>query len=105
MTERILARMLGALVAAAAFAQPAQAEGGLPGSPAAVRPGPAAAPTAAPAPPESLGGAIFNPFAAPASVTARRLTSVERDSGSRRPDYALRAGATAPTTTNSPGTR
>jgi hypothetical protein len=94
MTEPVLARMLGALVAAAAFAQPAQAEGGLPGSPAAVRPGPAAAP-AAPAPPESLGGAIFNPFAAPASANARR----------QAPGYTPRSGATAPTTTNSPGTR
>lgn len=94
MTERILARGLGALVAAAAFAQAAHAEGGLPGSPSAVRPGAAAAPAAAAAP-ESLGGAIFNPFAAPASATARR----------QAPGYTPRSGATAPTTTNSPGTR
>jgi hypothetical protein len=95
MTERIVARVLGALVAAAAFAQPAHAEGGLPGSPAAVRQGPATAATAAPAQPESLGGAIFNPFAAPASANARRPA----------PGYTPRSGTTAPTTTNSPGTR
>lgn len=105
MTERVLARILGAVLAAAALAQPAHAEGGLPGSPAAVGQGPGAATTAAPAQPESLGGAIFNPFAAPAWASARRPVAVERDSGSRRPDYVLRSGAAAPTTTNSPGTR
>jgi hypothetical protein len=96
MTERRLARMMGALSAAAALAQPAYAEGGLPGSPAAVRPGAAVAPAAAPAPPESLGGAIFNPFAAPASAANARRTAH---------GYSPRSGATAPTTTNSPGTR
>lgn len=94
MTERVLAPILGALLVAAALAQPARAEGGLPGSPVAVKPGTAAPPAAAPVvQPESLGGAIFNPFAA--SAPAPR----------QAPGYALRSGRPAPTTTNSPGTR
>lgn len=96
MTERVLAPILGVLLLAAALAQPARAEGGLPGSPVAVKPGTAAPPAAAPVvQPESLGGAIFNPFAAPASARGPQ----------QAPGYALRSGRAAPTTTNSPGTR
>ena len=72
------------ILAAGALWQPALAEGGLPGSPQAVRqvPGPAVAlpgadAPAPPAQPASPGGAVFNPFSGAAATPAPRPPAVQ----------------------------
>ncbi|PSL81527.1 hypothetical protein C7T35_26970 [Variovorax sp. WS11] len=92
-----IVRLLGVLLAAGALAQPAWAEGGLPGSPQAIGqvpsdavPSPGGDATATAAQASSLGGAVFNPFAKAAAMpTAARQPAAARPTAPEGPSYTL----------------
>ncbi|VWX61356.1 conserved hypothetical protein [Burkholderiales bacterium 8X] len=98
-----------ALLFAGAFGTAAHAEGGLPGSPRAIDAATAARSTAgasaalqtaaghrqpsmtqdASTPPESLGGAIFNPFSDPSATRASPIAAAPKPSSLGFPDHDL----------------
>jgi len=93
-----LSRLLIAILATAALPQLAHAEGGLPGSPHAVKENPAASTTLSPGAGSietatqgaGPGGAIFSPFSEPAIGRApQQQRLIERDSQGGSPDSTL----------------